>query len=102
MAIALAPRNAPRVAVLDRMKAAVPRSRSVATAPIARMIAANAPNWARFFHSWSTASAAVGVGSWTVPSWSPPAALMISGRNLASNGEVSPTSRNSPATTGRR
>ncbi len=30
------------------------------TAPIARMIAANAPNWARFFQSWSTASAAVG------------------------------------------
>ena len=48
--------------VLDRMNAAVPRSRSVATAPIARMIAANAPNWARFFQSWSTASAAVGVG----------------------------------------
>ena len=40
----------------------MPRSFSVATAPIARMIAANAPNWARFFQSWSAASAATGVG----------------------------------------
>ena len=57
MATTLAARNDPRETDFDRMKAAVPRSRSVATAPIARMIAANAPNWARFFHSWSTASA---------------------------------------------
>ena len=45
---------------------------------------------------------ATGVGIGIVGSWSPPAALMISGRNLASSGEVSPTSRNSPATIGRR
>ena len=44
---------------------------SVATAPIARTIAANAPNWARFFQSWSTASAATGVGSGIGGSWSP-------------------------------
>ena len=38
--------------VLDRTNAAVPRSRSVATEPIVRMIAAKAPNWVRFFQSW--------------------------------------------------
>ena len=80
IATTFAPRNPPRDAVLDRTNAAVPRSFSPATAPIARMIAANAPNWARFFQSWSTASAAVGVGSWSSPNWSPPAALRISGR----------------------
>ena len=50
-----------------------------ATAPIARTIAANAPSWPRFFWSWSTASAGVGVGIGIV-SWSPRAALRISGR----------------------
>ena len=84
----------------ERRRAAV-LSRSD-TAPIARMIAANAPNWARFFQSWSTASAAVGVGTTRSPNWSPPAALRISGRNFASSGELSPTNRNSPPTTGSR
>ena len=86
----------------DSTNAAVPRSVLVATAPIARTIAANAPNWARFFQSWSTASAATGVGSGDRRAGRRPAALMISGRNRASSGEVRPTSRNRPATTGRR
>ena len=43
-------------------KAAVPRSFSVATEPIARRIAASEPNWPTFLATWSTASAAVGGG----------------------------------------
>ena len=62
MATTLAVRNAPRETAFERMNAAVPRSRSVATAPIARMMAANAPNWARFFQTCSTAAAATGGG----------------------------------------
>ena len=100
--IALAARNPPRDDVFDSTNAAVPRSVSVATAPIARMIAANAPNCARFFQSWVTASAATGAGSRRSPNWSPPALLRISGRNFARSGEVNPTNRNSPATIGRR
>ena len=80
----------------------MPRSRSVATEPIASTIAASAPNWARFFQSWSAASAGTGVGIGMAGSWSPAAAVMISGRNRASSGEDRPTSRNSPATIGRR
>jgi hypothetical protein len=70
-------RKAPRLTGLLRMKAAVPRSSSRATAPIATRMAAIGPNWLRFFTSWSTASAAVGVGtvSWMLP----PARLTSSG-----------------------
>ena len=80
----------------------MPRSRSVATEPIARMMAAKAPNWARFFQSWRMASSTTGSGIWKPVSWSPPAALTISGRNFASRGEVSPTTRKRPPTTGSR
>ena len=74
-------------------RARTPPSRGPArpeTAPIARMIAANAPNWARFFQSWAAASAMTGVGIGMVGSWSPAAASMISGRNFASSGELRP------------
>ena len=67
MARALAARNAPRPTGRASRKAAVPRSSSVETAPIARMMAASAPNWPRFFWTWLTASAVVGVGIGIAP-----------------------------------
>ena len=79
IATSFAARNAGRVTGWARTSAAVPRSSSPDTLPIASAIAASAPSWRRFFWSCSTAIAAVGAGSAT-GSWSPSAACMISGR----------------------
>ena len=69
IATSFATRNAPRPAGLVRMSAAVPRSFSVATEPIARR-PRRAPRTGRGSCSWSTASAAVGGGR-TIWNWSP-------------------------------
>ena len=55
-------RNAPREAGFVRTNAAVPRSFSEATAPIASRMAASVPVWLMFFRSWSIAIAVDGGG----------------------------------------
>src|SRR5258706_124779 len=59
IATSLVTRKAPRLAGLVRISAAVPRSFSVATEPMASRTAISAPNCPKFFASWSYASAAV-------------------------------------------
>ena len=54
--------------------AAVPRSSSPETLPIASAIAASAPSWPRFFWSCSSAIVAVGSGK-AIGSWSPMATV---------------------------
>ena len=81
----------------------MPRSSSVGDRAHRQRRSRRAPRTgARFFWSWSTASAGDRCRDRDAGSWSPAAALMISGRNRASSGEDRPTNRNSPATTGSR
>ena len=58
MASSLARRKVPRESGFVSSSAAVPRSFSTATLPIARRIAVSTPAWPRFFRNWLTASAA--------------------------------------------
>ena len=63
MPASLATRYAAREAGLLSTSAAVPRSFSVATLPIASRMAVRMPAWPTFFSTWSTASLTVGVGN---------------------------------------
>ena len=77
MATTFAATKAPRPIGFVSRKAAVPRSFSVATAPIVTRIAMTTPNWPTFLVNWMTASATVGSGIMP-PNWPPPTASTIS------------------------
>ena len=85
-----------------RISAAVPRSFSVATEPIASRIATRTPNWLTFLASWSTASAVGRRRQDDRELRRRRRASRISGVNRARSGELRPTSRKTAATTGRR
>ena len=91
-ATSLAARNAAAPTGFDRTNAAVPRSFSVATEPIARTIAAKRAELAEVLLELVDR---VGRGRCRdgIVSWSPRAALMISGRYRAVSGDRIPIAR---------
>jgi len=102
IAVTLAARNAPRPSGRVSHMAAVPRSFSVATEPMASPMATSTPVCPMLRTNWATASAVVGGGTSMVTPCCCDSVPMISGSRRASSGETMPKARYTIATTGSR